>query len=155
MCMRPPPFQRFLDDHRSDVHRYLLASVGPQLADDCFQETFLSALRAYPRLRDGENLRGWVLTIAARKAVDAHRSAARRPVPVGGPPDRANPELGEHDPALWAAVRALPPKQRDAVTLRFVNDLAYREIAAVIGCSEDAARQSVRHGVRKLKEVLT
>ncbi|MGH2727504.1 MAG: RNA polymerase sigma factor, partial [Actinomycetota bacterium] len=66
--MRLPPFQRILDAHRDEVYRFLLAAVGPHEADDCFQETFLAALRAYPDLKDAGNLRGWVLTIANRKA---------------------------------------------------------------------------------------
>ena len=56
--MTPPPFQRFLDEQREPVWRFLVASVGREHADDCFQETFISALRAYPKLRDAENLRG-------------------------------------------------------------------------------------------------
>ena len=43
-----PPFQRLLDDHGRDVLRFLVAAAGPDEADDCFQETFLAALRAYP-----------------------------------------------------------------------------------------------------------
>ena len=73
------PFQAFMDTHRNDVYRFLVSCVGHEEADDCFQETFLSALRAYPRLEDSSNLRGWVLTIAYRKAIDAHRSRKRRP----------------------------------------------------------------------------
>jgi len=64
----PPPFQRFLDAHRDLVWRFLVSSVGPVDAEDCFQETFLAALRAYPRLRAGSNLRAWVLTIAQQGA---------------------------------------------------------------------------------------
>ena len=62
------------------MHRFLIASVGPVDADDCYQETWLAALRAYPRLRDASNLRSWILTIAHRKAIDHVRSvrAARR-----------------------------------------------------------------------------
>src|SRR5712691_10695543 len=59
-----PPFQSFLEDHRNTVYRFLMGAVGPNEADDAFQETFLAALRAYPKLRDGDNLRGWVLAIA-------------------------------------------------------------------------------------------
>ena len=44
-----PPFQRLLEEHRVAVYRFLVAAVGPQEADDCFQETFLAAMRAYPR----------------------------------------------------------------------------------------------------------
>ena len=62
--------------------RFLVSSVGASDADDCFQETFISALRAYPRLRANSNLRAWVLTIAHRKALDCHRGRARRALPV-------------------------------------------------------------------------
>jgi RNA polymerase sigma factor (sigma-70 family) len=156
--VRPPPFQAFLDAHREHVFRFLMAQVGPQEAEDCFQETFLSALRAYPRLRDASNLRAWVLTIAHRKALDAHRARARRPAPVeveAVPDHPAGPALdgeGTADPALWWAVRALPPKQRAAVVHRFVSDLRYRDIARVMGTSEEAARRSVHEGLKKLRE---
>ena len=90
--MRLPPFQRLLDEHRTDVYRFLVAAVGRQDADDCFQETFLSALRAYPRLRDASNLRGWLFTIATRKTLDHWRGERRRPIPVERLPDRAAPE---------------------------------------------------------------
>ena len=72
-----PPFQSLLDRHRGDVLGFLIASVGPQDAEDCFQETFLAALRAYPRLEHQNNLRSWLMTIAHRKAIDHHRRRAR------------------------------------------------------------------------------
>ena len=93
-----PPFSTFLEEHRADVYRFLLAAVGPHDADDCFQETFLSALRAYPTLRDAGNLRGWVLTIATRKALDHWRAEKRRPLPVEQLPDRPAPEPHDGDP---------------------------------------------------------
>ncbi len=46
-----PPFERFLEANRATVYRFLLVAVGPVEADDVFQETFLAALRAYPRVR--------------------------------------------------------------------------------------------------------
>jgi RNA polymerase sigma factor (sigma-70 family) len=150
----PPPFNRFLDDHREAVYRFLVATVGPDEADDCFQETFIKALRAYPRLRDAANLRGWVLTIARRTAIDAARGRRRRPQPAADPEPPAvdgTPDLG--DPALWEAVRGLPPRQRAAVTLRYVNDLSYADVGRVIGSSEDAARRSAFEGLRRLREV--
>lgn len=147
-----PPFQAFLDEHREDVYRFLVAAAGPAEADDCFQETFLAALRAYPRLRDGSNLRGWVMTVAYRKAMDAHRSRKRRAEPVGEVPDRETHAAADPDPELWDAVRGLPIGQRGAVLLRFVADLPYAQIAVALGCREDAARQRVRDGLRGLKE---
>ena len=74
----PPPFGRFLEEHRTVVYRFLRVAVGPSEADDCFQETFLAALRAYPRLRDADRLDRWILRIASRKAIDHYRRAAKR-----------------------------------------------------------------------------
>ena len=103
---RLPPFQRFLDAHRDDVLRFLVAAVGRHDADDAFQETFLSALRAYPRLAPDSNLRGWVLTIAHRKAIDVHRARGRNPVPVA--------EI--HDGANRRPSRRHPPPPAPAIT---------------------------------------
>jgi RNA polymerase sigma factor (sigma-70 family) len=147
-----PPFQAFLDSHRADVYRFLVAAVGPVEADDCFQETFMSALRSYNRLRPNSNLRAWVLTIAHRKALDHFRAKGRRAVPVEDVPEVAVPPSPDGEPELWRAVRELPAKQRAAVLHRYVNDLAYADIAAIIGCSEDAARQNVRAGLARLRE---
>jgi RNA polymerase sigma factor (sigma-70 family) len=151
--MRPPPFQVFLEEHREPVYRFLRAMVGPDEAEDAFQETFLSALRGYRRLRDGSNLRAWVMTIAYRKAVDARRGRKRRPHPMGEVPDRpgaGNPEPPDEE--VWRRIRDLPAAQRTAVFLRHAGDLAYREVARVMGTSESAARQSVRLGLRRLRE---
>jgi RNA polymerase sigma factor (sigma-70 family) len=153
-----PPFQEFLDANRSTVYRFLVAAVGAGDADDCFQETFLSALRAYPRLSEGERLDRWILRIASRKALDHHRARAGRAVPTDGLPDLATEKetLGAAmDDELWRAVRSLPPKQRVAVVHRHVLDRPYKEIAEVMGTSEEAARANVHAGVRKLKEMVT
>jgi RNA polymerase sigma factor (sigma-70 family) len=149
--MRLPPFQRVLDEHRLDVYRFLVAAVGRQDVDDCFQETFLSALRAYPRLRDARNLRGWLLTIATRKAVDHWRAEARLPLPVERLPERAATEVPDGDRELWRAVGTLPPMQRAAVIHRYVLDLPYAEVADALGCSEEAARANAYEARRKLR----
>jgi len=157
MTAKPPPFQAFLDEHRSRVMAFLLATVGPDDADDCFQETFLAALRAYPRLRDAGNLRGWILTIAHRKAMDAHRGRARRPIATAEPPERATLDAGIEGLSngldeTWRAAAQLPPRQRAAIAHRFVADLRYREIGELLGCSEAAARRSVADGLINLRE---
>ena len=148
------PFQRFLDAHRNDVWRYLVAAVGRHDADDCFQETFMAAMHAYPDLRPGSNDRAWVLTIAHRKAIDHFRARARRALPAGD----ELPDAGGLDPplldegGLWARVGALPPKQRGAVLLRYVGDLTHAEVAAALDCSEEAARRSAHEGLKRLRE---
>lgn len=148
-----PPFQTVVDQHSAPLWRFLRASVGPTDADDCLQETLISALDAYPRLRAGSNVRAWLFTIARNKALDAHRSRARRPLPVDEVPDAPAPSADGDDP--WPLVRELPPKQRSAIALRYAGDLSYREIGGVIDCSEEAARRNVHEGLRKLREVWT
>jgi len=131
-------------------------AVGPADADDVFQETFLAALRAWPRVRDDGRLDRWALTIASRKAIDHHRRGARRPTPTPDPPDRAAAVAPtDPDEELWAAVRSLPPKQRAALVHRFVLDRPYGEIAQILGCSEEAARASVSEAIRKLRRNMT
>ena len=146
-----PPFQVLLDEHRRDVYRFLVAAVGVNEADDCFQETFIAALRAYPRLRDSSNLRSWLLTIAHRKAIDAHRARGRRAVPVESVSERAAAVPADGEPELWEAVRELPAKQRASILHRYVNDLPYADIGRIVGCSEAAARQNVRAGLASLR----
>jgi RNA polymerase sigma factor (sigma-70 family) len=148
-----PPFQTLLDEHAAIVMATLRGAVGRNDAEDCFQETFLAALRAYPRLRDAGNLRGWLLTIAHRKAIDHHRANGRRPLPVA-----EQVEVAVHDPepgdGIWDAVETLPPKQRAAVALRFGADLPHAEIGAALGCSPEAARRSLHEGVKRLRKEL-
>ena len=158
--MRLPPFQNLLDAHARDVHRFLIATVGPVEADDVYQETWLAALRAYPRLTDATNLRGWMFTIAHRKAIDHIRAGARRATPVAEPADLPEAPAVEGgaavaDQALWAAVAALPDKQRTAVALRFIADSAYAEIATTMQISEPAARRNVHEGLKRLREERT
>jgi RNA polymerase sigma factor (sigma-70 family) len=150
-----PPFQTLIDEHAGDVMAVCHGAVGRSDAEDCFQETFLAALRAYPKLSDGSNLRGWLITIAHRKAIDHHRARGRRPVPVAEVADVAvdGPEPAEE--GVWALVGALPPKQRAAVTLRYASDLPHAEIAAALGCSPEAARRSLHEGIKRLRKGLT
>jgi RNA polymerase sigma factor (sigma-70 family) len=134
--------------------RFLVASAGPNDADDVFQETVIAALRAYPALRHDDNLRGWLLKIAHNKALDHHRARARRPVPVPAlDHEPAASELSDPpDEDLWRLVDDLPPRQRGAVLLRFVGDLAHREVAAAMDCSEEAARRALSDGLAKLRK---
>jgi RNA polymerase sigma factor (sigma-70 family) len=140
-----------MDANRDAVYRLLVAMVGPVDADDCFQETFLSALRAYPALPRADNLRAWVLTIARRKAIDHVRAGKRQRAEL----------LTEEEPAallpeaageVWDQVRLLPPKQAAAIQLRFSADLDYADVGRLIGSNEAAARKSVSDGIRKLRE---
>lgn len=147
-----PPFETFYAEHADEVLRLLRRRLGRERADDAFQETFLRALRAYERLRHGEHLRAWVLTIATRVAIDTARRS-------GEPMDEL-PELPHHDgrpphEELAFLTDTLPPKERAAVVLRYGYDLDYGQIAAALDTSEDAARQAASSGVRRLRRRIT
>jgi RNA polymerase sigma factor (sigma-70 family) len=150
-----PPFQAFLDEHRGPVLAFLRSMVGPVDADDCFQETFIAAMRAYETL-DGRHPRAWVMTIARRKAIDHHRARARRPEPRDELPEQhateGIPGAGGEGEGLWERVAELPTKQRQAVALRFAGDLAYADVARALECSEEAARRSVHEGLKRLRQ---
>lgn len=137
------------------MFRFLVASVGPADAEDCFQETFMAALRAYPRLRADSNLGAWVMTIAHRKALDVHRARARGAVAVAELPERgAEDGARDGERGLWAAARGLAARQRHALLLRFAADLDYADIAAAMGTSPEAARQSVSQALKRLRREL-
>lgn len=154
--VRLPPFQALVDAHAAELHRFLAGYVGPDDAEDCLQDTLVAALRAYPGLAHGENLRAWLYTIARRKATDLARSRARRPSePMERLAPAAEPSVGPAEPAddgLWVAVRGLPPKQRAALVQRYVLDLDYRAIGDRMGTSDVAARQNVSAGLRRLRK---
>ena len=148
-----PPFQALIDEHAAEVLAVLRGAVGRDDAEDCFQETFLAALRAYPKLPTTSNLRGWLLTIAHRKAIDHHRASGRRPLPV----DEVRGDAGRRTPARRRRLgggRRLPPKQRAAVTLRYASDLPHAEIAAALGCSPGGGRRSLHEGIKRLRKEL-
>jgi RNA polymerase sigma factor (sigma-70 family) len=147
-----PPFQTLLDTHARDVHHFLVATVGRVDADDCYQETWLAALRAYPKLRDASNLRSWIFTVAYRKAIDHTRARRRAAVPVGEVPEiPVETAPIERDDGLWGSVRGLPDKQRTALALRYLADAGYDEIAAVMQTSQDAARRNVHEALKRLR----
>jgi RNA polymerase sigma factor (sigma-70 family) len=157
MSVNLPPFQALLEEHRIDVYRFIVATAGSAEADDAFQETWIAALRAYPKLRRADNLRAWLFRIAQNKSIDAHRARGRRAVPVAAVPERVSSggiAVGG-DEELWERVRRLPAKQRTAVYCRAVLGMPYDELALLLESSEDAARRNVHEGLKRLREELT
>ncbi len=134
-----PPFEEIVTTHGPTVLRVCRAVLGPMDADDAWSETFLAALRAYPTLRPGSNVKAWLVTIAHRKAIDQTRARARRPLPVDPLPERPAPsEADRRDGDLWAAMQALP--------------FTYADVAALTGGSQDAARRAAADGIATLRK---
>lgn len=149
--MMLPPFQQLVDDHWRDVARLCAALAAPGEGEDAAQRAWLQALDAYPSLRHARNLRGWLLTIAARAAADTHRRRARRPTPVAALPDVPAGAPAARDDELWTLVRALPERQRVAVALHYVLDLPHAEAARVLGTTPAASRRLVSDALAGLR----
>lgn len=66
-------------------------------------------------------------------------------------PHREGPESALPDEALWAALGALPPKQRECVAYHHVADLTYAEVARIVGGTEVAARRAAADGIAALR----
>jgi RNA polymerase sigma factor (sigma-70 family) len=150
------PFEAVVAMHGATVLRVCLAVVGRPDADDAWSETFLSAMKAYPDLPVDANVEAWLVTIAHRKAIDVTRARARRAIPVAETPDTATAPAADHqdldlDSELAGALAALPTKQRQAVAYHYLADLAYADVAAILGGSIDAARRAAADGIATLR----
>jgi RNA polymerase sigma factor (sigma-70 family) len=148
-----PPFEDVVTRHGATVLRVCRALLAEHDAEDAWSETFLAALRAYPGLPAGANVEAWLVRIAHNKAVDVLRAQRRRPLVVEELPARPS-NLGvwvPSDDALWARLRALPPRQRQAVAYHHVAGLPYAEVAERLGGTAAAARRAASDGLAALR----
>ena len=137
------------------VLRVCRAALGSVDADDAWSETFLSAMRGYPDLDENANVEAWLVTIAHRRIVDVVRKEARAPTPAETLPETvsATGNPGASDPDLWAALGALPDKQRFAVAYHHLAGLPHADVAELLGNSPDAARRACADGLKALRQL--
>lgn len=149
------PFEKLVTDHGAMVLRVCRATVGPVEAEDAWSETFLAALQAYPSLPADADVVAWLVTIAHRRSVDLLRRRGRAPVPVDPPPSPAGTDRDRAaELALYDALRGLTERQRLCVAYHHLAGLPYREVAALVGGTEAAARRAAADGIRALRRVL-
>lgn len=137
--------------------RYLGRLLGnADDAEDVLQDAVLRALRV-SALPEGEDLRRWLYRVATNRAIDLIRRRRTGPLDFD-PPSTADPAAEVERQAAADAVRRaadrLPPRQRATIILRYLEDQPYAEIAARLGCSEQAARASVYQGLKRLRHEL-
>jgi len=162
----PLPFDQIVQRHERELMRYLLRLSGNrQDAADLFQETWLRAYRAYPRLEPERDVRPWLYAIAVNLCRNRARDGARRArVIVAGDGEksangspRVQRSLNDNDGYAAVHLRellsALPAKQREALHLRYIAGLDYAGIAAAMDCSQDNARANVSQAMKKLKSM--
>ncbi|MFH5879247.1 RNA polymerase sigma factor [Arthrobacter sp. NA-172] len=150
------PFELIVREHGPTVLRVCRAVLGAHDAEDGWSETFLSALKAYPELPADANVQAWLVTIAHRKSIDIIRSRNRQPLPVDEVPTLPSglgiPGNGHAE--VFDAVGQLPPKQRQAVAYHYLAGLPYKDVAALLGGTPDAARRAGADGVKALRTIL-
>lgn len=123
------------------------------MAEEIVHDAFAKALVRWRRLRTYDRPGAWVRRVAIRDAVRA-AERLRRTVPLPIDPEWTAPTAGPVDPGLVRAVRALPPRQRAAVVLHYLEDRATREVAELLGCSEATVRSHLHRARHALALVL-
>jgi RNA polymerase sigma-70 factor (ECF subfamily) len=161
-------FEEALEQYHDEIYRFLFRlsaasrqAEPDQLAADLTQDTFERAYKAYSRLEKDSNVRAWLYAIAANLARDRHRQrqVADRQIDHLAPSPGIGPEktsqLAARRHRLLDALEQLPFKQRQAVTLRYFQELEYQDIGQILACSAESARANVYQGIKKLRSTLS
>ena len=163
-------FEELIERHHDEIFAYvwrLLAgdrsSDRKTEAEDLVQEVYLRAYRNFSRLRANTNHRAWLYKIATNCAYSRLRQiqdgrgkvAALASVAAAfGSESDILAYQREIDRRVRFLVNQLPPKQKACVTLRYLQDLDYPEIAQILSCSHESARANVYQAIRRLRLAL-
>ncbi len=143
-------FEAFIREHQRVILNYLWRMTGDeQNAYDLSQEVFVRAWRRFSALRGYEKPRAWLFRVATNLALTSLTRRATTLASVEALTDAREP--AESDPAwriverdlVRAALAALPPRRRAALTLREVYGLSCAEVARALGISDAAARMTL------------
>ena len=157
-------FEILLDKHGEELFAYLWRMLGDSVeAQDCLQDTFLRAYRAYPRLNGDANMRAWLYKIASNTALSQLKRNNRHKRQSASLVENLTSREVSPDVQIeqfsrlkqvQTAVKALPHKQRAALMMRKYQEMSYKEISLVLNCSAESARANVYQGLRKLRKQL-
>jgi len=157
--VRPPPAAANIDALRRRMIGLAVKLIWNKAdAEELAQETLRIALTKHIELND-EGATAWCLKTVANLCMNHHRR--RRPEPLGawvGEDEARTPaaqaETTERLERLRDCVAQLPPQQRLAVTLRWMEQQSYAEVAAVMEISESAVRAHVHQARRALSRLM-
>ena len=147
-----------VERHRTALVRMCCLCLGDaSLAEDAAQETFFKAYRALDSFRGECDEKTWLMRIAINTCRDYHRTAWLRHVDRGTPLE-ALPEAGAEDVhpdgEVIRAVMALPLREREAVLLRYYQEMTIAEAAQALRISQSAVKQRLRRANRRLRDRL-
>ena len=155
----PADFAEFVAARSAALHRAAYLMVGErQLAQDLLQEALTKTYVAWPRLRDPSKAEAYTRKVITTTAI----SWFRRKSWLGEPPTETLPDAATtgHDDSvaqrewLWAALQALPPRQRAAIVLRYYEDLTEAQTAAAMDCAVGTVKSQASAGLAKLRTQL-
>lgn len=129
-------------------------------AKEVAQASFVAAFERLSKLREGGSFRAWVIAIAMNRARTA-LAVRKRKVDLDAGPEPSERAVGadrledaERRRRLAGAVDKLPPRQREVLDLRVHEELSFKEIAEVLGSTENAAKVNYHLAVKRLKSLL-
>ncbi len=160
-------FSVLVERHYGFIFRLAWRLTGHKAdAEDIAQEVCARLGRAVRSYRGGSAFTTWLYAIVVNAAHDAGRRAAREAAKASAWGAQALIEGGEaagevagaarDDPAeaLWAAVRELPNKQREAITLVYGEGMNHADAADLMGCSEATVSWHVHEAKKRLRQIM-
>lgn len=152
----PEAFEAFVRARYSALVRFGRALTGSvEDGADLVQDALASTLLAWDRVESKGDPEGFVRRSMVNRNISIWRRRTReaeRLALVGTAPPARD---GDWAMAVWAAVRALPPRQRTVMALRFYEDLPVAEVASYMGCSAGTVKSQTAKAVAKLRAVLS
>lgn len=149
-----PDFADFYRDAKDDCLRTVVISTGDRdLAQDLVAEAFARACASWRKVARHPNPRAWVVRTALNVHTDRWRTR-RREMPLAAPADTGTHDADPADPAIIAAVRRLPERQRQVVALRLFLDLDTDTTAETLGISPGTVKAHLFRALAALREDL-
>jgi RNA polymerase sigma-70 factor (sigma-E family) len=144
--------------HALGLTRLAFIMLGDrQAAEDVVQEAFYGLYRAWSRLPDHDNVLGYLRVSVLNGCRSAGRRARRIPCPPAVLAAASTEDVvlvGEEQRAAVAALRRLPPRQREALVLRYFADLSEYEIALAMGISRGTVKSTAARALAALGRML-
>jgi RNA polymerase sigma-70 factor (ECF subfamily) len=140
------------------VRRYVKSEAD---AADVTQLAFVRAFRGLARFRGTATVRSWLYRIAINCSLSWLRDHRReQPAEIAEDaltaenPAPAQLSAGDDRARLRGAIAHLPPKQKLVLELRVFDDLSFKEVADLAGCSENTAKVNFHYAVKRLRDIL-